>query len=93
MLAVIWRESALDDLQEIVDYISEYDFNAAWRLHALMRASAERLSDHPYMYRTGRREDTREAVVHPNYILIYRVAATQVEILNVVHSRRQYPPE
>ena len=30
-------------------------------------------------------------VSHPNYILIYRVTTVAVEILNVVHSRQQYP--
>jgi toxin ParE1/3/4 len=34
---------------------------------------------------------TREAVVHPNYILIYGVSADAVEIIAVVHSRQQYP--
>lgn len=44
------------------------------------------------MYRRGRLPDTREAVVHPNYILIYQVGIDSVEVLNVIHSRRQYPP-
>jgi len=34
---------------------------------------------------------TREAVVHPNYILIYRVLDDRVEVVNVVHARQQYP--
>jgi plasmid stabilization system protein ParE len=34
---------------------------------------------------------TREAVVHPNYILVYRVTADAVEIVNLVHARREYP--
>ena len=45
------------------------------------------------MYRAGRIRGTREAVVHPNYILIYRVGSDAVEIVNVIHSRQQYPPE
>ena len=44
------------------------------------------------MYRSGRVPGTREAVAHPNYILIYKVGADAVEIVNVIHSRRQYPP-
>lgn len=44
------------------------------------------------MYRTGRIPGTREAVVHPNYILIYQVGIDSVEVLNVIHSRREYPP-
>jgi toxin ParE1/3/4 len=30
-------------------------------------------------------------VVHPNYILIYRVTGDAVEIVNLVHARQRYP--
>jgi len=43
------------------------------------------------MYRPGRVEGTREAIVHPNYILIYRVTVDAVEITAVVHARQEYP--
>jgi len=43
------------------------------------------------MFRRGRRPNTREAVVHPNYILIYRVGAEAIEILAVLHTRQEYP--
>jgi len=33
---------------------------------------------------------TREAIVHPNYILVYRVGET-IDILAVLHARQQYP--
>ena len=43
------------------------------------------------MYRPGRAPDTREAVVHPNYILIYCVTGEAIEIVRLVHSRQLYP--
>jgi plasmid stabilization system protein ParE len=43
------------------------------------------------MHRNGRVPDTREAIVTPNYILIYRVGTEAIEILNVKHTRQQYP--
>jgi toxin ParE1/3/4 len=46
----------------------------------------------PFMHRTGRAPGTREAVVHPNYIVIYEVGSDSVTIRSVIHSRRQYPP-
>jgi toxin ParE1/3/4 len=52
----------------------------------------ERLADHPFMHRIGRASGTREAVVHPNYIVIYEVGSDSVTIRSVIHSRRQYPP-
>lgn len=57
----------------------------------MIEAYAERLPEHPFLYRPGRTEGMREAVVHPNYILIYQVTAEAVEIVNVIHSRRRYP--
>jgi len=35
---------------------------------------------------------TREMVVHPNYLVVYRVME-QVEILTVLHTRQEYPSE
>ena len=34
---------------------------------------------------------TREIVVHPNYVVVYRVTASAIEVINVLHSRQQYP--
>lgn len=91
MISLVWRASALVDLRQVIDYISERDAVAAERLLAAIEACAERLSDHPFMHRPGRISGTREAVVHPNYILVYRVTTDAVEIVNLVHARQQYP--
>ena len=91
MIRLVWRESALDDLESIHNYIAKQNMSAAQRLQELIEACAERLPEHPFLYRPGRVPGTREAVVHPNYIVIYRVGAEAVEILNVVHARRQFP--
>ena len=91
MLTLVWRASALDDLDQIITYIAERDLSAAERLQQDIEACAERLAGHPFMYRTGRVAGTREAVVHPNYILIYRVTAEAVEVVSLVHARQQYP--
>ena len=57
----------------------------------IIEAFVEWLPDHPHMFRPGRVAGTREAVVHPNYILVYRVTGEAVEIVRLVHSRQQYP--
>jgi toxin ParE1/3/4 len=90
-LALVWRASALDDLADIIGFISEQNLAAAERLQSAIEACAERLPAHPFMYRIGRIDGTREAVVHPNYILIYRVGSEMVEVVNVIHARQQYP--
>ena len=88
---LVWRAEALADLKSIVEYIADRNAPAAARLHSAIEACAERLRERPSLYRPGRVEGTREAVVHPNYILIYEVGADAVEITAVVHSRQQYP--
>lgn len=91
MLPILWSASALDDLDEITNYIWERNPAAAERMHVLLEASVLPIAEHPYLYRPGRVAGTREIVAHPNYILVYRVAADHIEIVNVVHSRREYP--
>lgn len=91
MLPIFWSASALDDLDEITDYIWERNPAAAEHMHALLEASVLPVAEHPYLYRPGRVAGTREIVAHPNYIVVYRVAADHIEIVSVVHSRREYP--
>jgi toxin ParE1/3/4 len=90
-LPVIWDDEAEAALLEILDYIAPRNAPAAVRLRAAILHTAEGLPDHPYAHCPGRISGTREAIVHPNYILIYRVGADAIEILSLVHARQQYP--
>ncbi|WP_374956432.1 type II toxin-antitoxin system RelE/ParE family toxin [Sphingomonas sp. PP-CE-3G-477] len=90
-LKLIWRPKAVEDATTILDYIADRNRDAAERLSTSIAACADRLADHPFMYRPGRADGTREAVVHPNYLLIYRVVSGTIEIVNVVHARQNYP--
>jgi addiction module RelE/StbE family toxin len=90
-MKLVWRERALTDLESIISYIADRNEAAAERLHSAIEACGEGLTRHPFLYRPGRVEGTREAIVHPNYILIYRVGAEAIEIVRVVHSKQQYP--
>ncbi|HBI09279.1 MAG TPA: type II toxin-antitoxin system mRNA interferase toxin, RelE/StbE family [Franconibacter pulveris] len=56
-----------------------------------MMRVADSLPSHPSLYRSGRVPGTREAVVHPHYVLIYRESELHTEILRVLHTRREYP--
>lgn len=91
MRKVIWRKQARADLAEVVDYIAARNTDAAQRMKSACESSGERLADHPYLFRVGRVPGTRECVVHPNYVLIYRVDNEAVWILRILHVRRQYP--
>lgn len=88
---IVWRAKAREDVRRIIDYISDRNPAAALRHANLFEHAAVLLAEHPYMHRAGRVADTREAVVTPNYVLIYRVGAHAIEILAVKHTRQQYP--
>lgn len=90
MLPLIWHDDALDDLERIIDFIEAHNPAAAQRLGSVIRDTAERLPNHPYMYRGGRIAGTREALITPNYVLVYRVTEI-IEVLAVIHTRQQYP--
>ena len=92
MLRLEWSADARRDVREIAGFISERNPQAAQRIVTAIEDTAERLPLFPYLYRVGRVHGTGEAVVHPNYILIYRVAADHIRIVSVVHARRRYPP-
>ena len=91
MLPVVWIETALQDLAVITEYIADRTPAAATKLNARLQEDAELLGELPALFRRGPVPGTRQFVSHPNYILIYRVTTHAVEILNVVHSRQQYP--
>jgi addiction module RelE/StbE family toxin len=82
-LAVVWTDDATTDF---LDYIAERNVAAADQLAALVQHAADRLPDHPYIHRPGRIAGTREAIVHPNYIFVYRVAIHAIEVLAVLHA-------
>jgi toxin ParE1/3/4 len=90
-LPVVWRAAARDDVLRIITYIAGRDAAAARRMQGVIEDAVIRLAPHPFLFRPGRVPGTREMVVHPNYIVVYRVTGSRVEILAVVHSRQEYP--
>ncbi|GHU20900.1 plasmid stabilization protein ParE [Betaproteobacteria bacterium] len=92
MLPVVWHPDAERDLLEIVAFIAEHDYRAAERMGRLIYESAEPLAEHPYMCKASERKPGwREIVVHPNYLVFYRVLSDRVQVDMVAHSRQQYP--
>ena len=91
MLPVVWLDSAIADLTRIITFIAGENPSAARHLKSRLEAATLPLAEHPYLYPGGRVSGTRELVPHPNYILVYRVAPAQIEIVSVLHSRQEYP--
>jgi plasmid stabilization system protein ParE len=92
MLPLIWQPEAGEDWRTILDFISDQSPQGARTLQALLTQSLERVSVYPHLYREGRVAGTREALFHPNYFYVYRVQSKCIEILSVIHARREYPP-
>lgn len=89
-MRVEWRPEARAELRAILNYIVEHNVAAASLLNEAIEAATTALPQHPYLYRLGRVSGTRKIVVHPNYLVIYRIT-DWIEILTVLHARQEYP--
>jgi toxin ParE1/3/4 len=91
MLPVRWTIEALDDLDQLTDYIAEHNAKAAMAMFEIIEKAVIPASVTPFLFRSGREPGTREIVAHPNYIVVYRVMDDWIEIVNVIHARQRYP--
>lgn len=90
-MRLIWRPKARADYRRIVEYIAERNPAGADKIARLIADAIERMLAFPYLYRPGRVPGTREAVVHPNYIVVYQVGDDFIRILAILHARQNYP--
>lgn len=92
MSAVIWLDEALEDLKSIGDYIAQENTEAAYTVLIKIKGTANSLSLHPEIGRTGRVNGTREiAVSDLPYILAYQITDKDIRILAVMHTSRKWP--
>jgi addiction module RelE/StbE family toxin len=89
---LFWTPAAIQDRDEIYDYIEADNPVAALALDELFSEKAGRLLDHPGLGQPGRIAGTRELVVHQNYILVYDQVGDLVRVLRVLHAARPWPP-
>jgi addiction module RelE/StbE family toxin len=82
---------ALADREAILNYIAEDNVEAAIKLDEEFEAKAETARQRPTLYKAGRVKGTRELVVRPNFVLVYRVLPDTVEFLRVLHATQQWP--
>lgn len=86
-----WRPMALADREAILTFIAEDDVNAAIQLDEEFEAKAEIARHRPTLYKGGRVAGTRELVVRPNYVMVYRVLPDAIEVLRVLHASQRWP--
>ena len=82
---------ALADRDDIMVYIAQDNPTAAIDLDLEFEAKAENARLRPKLYKAGRVKGTREIVVRPNYVMIYRITGDVVEVLRVLHAAQQWP--
>lgn len=91
-MGIQWRPQAEADREAIFDYIAQDNPSAALSLNADFDSKAEQAAQRPRLYKAGRVRGTREIVVRPNYVMIYRIDDDGITILRVLHAAQQWPP-
>ncbi|MDB4952053.1 MAG: plasmid stabilization system [Gemmatimonadetes bacterium] len=96
-MRIAWSPRAIGEAQEIADYIAAERPGAATMWLRGLGPAVSRLASFP---RSGRvleasREDTPEQreVLYGTYRIIYRILPDRIEILAVVHTRRDQEEE
>jgi toxin ParE1/3/4 len=87
-MKVRWSLRALASLEKIADRIAADKPPAAREFVAAARDKVSALEDFPLLGRPGAYQDTRELVVHRNYIVTYRLRADEVQVVQVWHVAR-----
>ncbi|RZI57199.1 MAG: type II toxin-antitoxin system RelE/ParE family toxin [Rubrivivax sp.] len=87
-----WRPRARLRYLLVLAEIHRHNALAAQNLERLISKKLRLVIRFPHLYRASTRvSGIREIVVTANYLVPYRVTPSAVEILDVVHARRDWP--
>ena len=93
-MTIEWLPSAARTLGAQISYIAERNTQAAVDMGNAIEVAVSRLADFPESARPGRVPGTRELVVPATpFIVVYRIEATCVVILRVLHGAQKWPPD
>ena len=82
---LIWTNRALKRLDDIADFIARDNPLRAKTFVVELRNKLEVLKTQS-LGRSGRVFGTKELVLHPNYLAVYRIKANQVQVLTILHT-------
>jgi toxin ParE1/3/4 len=83
-----WTNRALGRLDEIVAYIAKDNPQRATTFARELRDEVNILKSHQ-LGKAGRVFGTKELVLHPNYLAVYRVKNSEVQILTILHAAQK----
>lgn len=83
-----WTRRALGRIDEIAAYIAKDNPTRAQSFVRELRQKLEILKTHQ-IGASGRVYGTKELVLHPNYVAVYRVKGDEVQILTVLHTAQR----
>ncbi len=91
-MQIVWLKNALNNLDEIAEYISQENPIAAQQVVDMIIEQTNLLATQPALGRSGRVLGTRELVIsNSQYLVPYRIKNNVVEILRVFHTSRRPP--
>jgi toxin ParE1/3/4 len=80
-----WTNRALGRLDEIAVYIAKDNPTRATTFVTELRKKVDILKSHQ-LGKAGRVFGTKELVLHPNYLAVYRVKDDEVQIITILHT-------
>jgi toxin ParE1/3/4 len=91
---VVFAPDAEADLERIGDYIAQDNPVAAVTFVISLRRHCEALAEFPKRFPLAPRYEHTgvRRMAHGDYLIFYRVAAEQVEILHILHGAQDYEP-
>ena len=94
-MKAVWTDPAEEDRERIVLFIAQDNPVAAVEMDEFFIAAGDSLATLAARCRPGRVPDTRELIVHKNYLLVYGFdeEADTIYIKAVLHASQQWPPE
>jgi toxin ParE1/3/4 len=94
-MTVYWTRNAKAELRAIHDYIAQNSPRYAQGMVDRITRKTQQLASQPQLgaiVPQYSEASIRELLVYP-YRILYRTAASRVEVLSVVHGARQLPPD
>ena len=94
-MRIVFTRRYLQELATIGDYLGDRNPRAAARIVNDIHSKTTRLlTANPFIGRPGEIDGTRELVIIGTpYVVAYRVASDQVEVLFVQHGAREWPDQ